>query len=330
MKIADLCAGVGGFHLAFKRLGVEADVACEIDPYARMTYSYNFPNTQIYEDVFKIHGEDLNNPDIICAGFPCQAFSIAGYRKGFEDSRGTIFFEIARLAEESDAPCLFLENVENLVNHDHGNTFKVIIQKLHSLGYETVYSVLESRDYGMYQKRRRIIIVAYKPGFLSDDFNLLLPTCKPPKTFEHLLEPFDDVSSKYFVKNDSNLAENYLDSIVHKEDTHYIYQFRRQYWREYYDKCPTLTANMGTGGHNVPFIFDGRGQSPEGCTGYRKFTPLETFRIQGFDTKGFDYRLPDLSDARLYKQAGNSIPLNMIYEVARKIVNSIRDTTDVQ
>lgn len=322
-KIADLCAGVGGFHLAFGQLGVKTAVACEIDDHAQATYKYNFPETPVVPDIKEMKGRDLRGADILCAGFPCQAFSIAGYQKGFSDARGTIFFDIARIASEAEPEVLFLENVKNLSLHDKGKTFKVIRRILtDDLGYHISYGILDARDYGMFQMRERTVIVGFKNKKYWENFILKGSKAPPPEDFKFILEEFNCVDKKYFIKLNSHMNEHFLDKIKNKNNSNYLFQFRRHYWREYKGKCPTLTANMGTGGHNVPFIYDDRGPAPEGCTSYRKLMPIETFRLQGFALDGFNFRLPpDLPDSALYKQAGNSVPLCMIHSVAKNIIN---------
>jgi len=325
-RIADLCAGVGGFHLALKKLGIEAAMACEIDKNAQSTYRFNFPETPILDDIRQMKGRDMLGAEIMCAGFPCQAFSIAGYRKGFEDARGTIFFDLARIASEAKPEILFLENVENLIRHKNGQTFKTIKRILESdLGYKVCYKVLDARSFGMYQMRKRTIIICFKDHELSYRFQLHEGGLKPPSNFSALLDDFEDLNKKYFIKEDSHLAKNYLGLIEHKENPEYIYQFRRHYWREYKGRCPTLTANMGAGGHNVPFIYDPRESPPDGHTSYRKFTPMEAFRLQGFGVEGFEFKLPeDSKDSHLYMQAGNAVPVRMIYEIAKNLAGILK------
>lgn len=322
--MADLCAGVGGFHLAFKKLNVETTIACEIDKFANITYEHNFPTTEIIPDITQMNGKDMNGADILCAGFPCQPFSIAGHRKGFKDSSGPIFFDIARIAKEAKTPVIFLENVENILRHDNGQTMKTILKILQEdLGYSVSHKVLESRNFGMYQKRRRIIIVGFLDKSYAAKFDLSIPKRNPPSDFDHILDDYNTLEKTFFVRKDSGLNLNYMKMIENKKNPSYIYQFRRRYWREYSDMCPTLTANMGTGGHNVPFIYDSRGKAHRGYTKYRKLTPPEVFKLQGFGLNGFEYSLPLIPNYRLYKQAGNSIPVEMTYEVAKKIIKAI-------
>ena len=163
MKVMSLFSGIGGFDLAFKRKGHEIVGACEIDKYARQVYARHFPGVTIYEDATKINPEELPDFDILCAGFPCQAFSIAGRRLGFEESRGTLFFEIARIAKYKRPRLLLLENVKGLLSHDNGKTFAVILSTLDELGYDAQWQVCNSK-YFVPQNRERIFIVGYLRG----------------------------------------------------------------------------------------------------------------------------------------------------------------------
>ena len=163
MKILSLFSGIGGFDLAFRNKGHTIIGACEIDKYARSVYSRHFPGVRIYQDATKINPEDLEDFDCLCAGFPCQAFSIAGKRLGFEESRGTLFFEIARIARQKRPRLLLLENVKGLLSHDRGKTFAVILTTLDELGYDAEWQVLNSK-YFVPQNRERIFIIGYLRG----------------------------------------------------------------------------------------------------------------------------------------------------------------------
>ena len=163
MKILSLFSGIGGFDLAFKNQGHTIIGACEIDKYARSVYSRHFPGVRIYQDATKINPEELEDFDCLCAGFPCQAFSIAGKRLGFEESRGTLFFEIARIAKQKRPRFLLLENVKGLLSHDRGRTFAVILAALDELGYDAEWQVLNSK-YFVPQNRERIFIIGYLRG----------------------------------------------------------------------------------------------------------------------------------------------------------------------
>ena len=163
LKFFDLFAGIGGFRLGMERAGHECVGSCEWDKYARETYKKNFGSYPEYNDAKDLHPQSLPYFDVLCAGFPCQAFSIAGKRMGFEDTRGTVFFEIARIAKEKRPPYLFLENVKGLLNHDKGRTFDTIISTLDEMGYDAEWQVLNSK-YFVPQNRERIFIVGHLRG----------------------------------------------------------------------------------------------------------------------------------------------------------------------
>ena len=164
MKFFDLFAGIGGFRVGLEAHGHECVGSCEIDKYARKIYGKNFGHEPEYKDVRDIDPKDIQDFDILCAGFPCQSFSLAGNRKGFEDTRGTLFFEIARLVKEKRPSILLLENVKGLLSHDKGETLSRILTILSKLGYQVEYRVLNSKDYGVPQNRERIFITGHLGG----------------------------------------------------------------------------------------------------------------------------------------------------------------------
>ncbi|HRX63487.1 MAG TPA: DNA cytosine methyltransferase [Candidatus Absconditabacterales bacterium] len=320
-KFVDFFAGVGGFHLALSRLGGQCVSVCEIDKKAMETYRLNFyehnkelfDSGYFFEDITKLSGNEIPDHDIFCAGFPCQAFSIAGYRKGFEDDRGNLFFDVARIIEKKKPSVVFLENVKNLVSHDNGNTFKVIKETLVELGYYVHFKVLNSHQYGnVPQNRERIYIVGFRDKNAFNRFHF------PSKiglevSFRDLLN--EDAEEKYYYNN-SHLYEKLVEGMK-RYDT--VYQWRRQYVRENkMGLCPTLTANMGTGGHNVPLIMDKKG--------IRKMTPRETFRMQGYPS---NFKLPKLADSHLYKQAGNSVSVPVLERIGVSILEAINPTIKI-
>jgi DNA (cytosine-5)-methyltransferase 1 len=277
-----------------------------------MTYDLNFKNTKlIVEDIKKIGIDDLPDFNFLLAGFPCQAFSIAGYREGFNDkkNRGNLFFDIARIIKKRKPEGFMLENVKNLRGHDNGNTFKIIIKTLENLGYYVKSKILNSMEYGnVPQNRERIYIVGFKNKKHYERFRFPTPIPLTLKVSD-LLE--EKVNEKYYYNN-KPLFKKLKDSV--KEEGK-VYQWRRQYVRENKNGvCPTLTANMGTGGHNVPIIKDKKG--------IRKLTPLECAKIQGFPK---DYKLPKLADSALYKQLGNSVSVPVIEAIAKEIKKAIED-----
>lgn len=202
IKFIDLFAGIGGFHQAFHNLGAECVFVSEWDSNARKTYEANFKNISpnIFKkenrdrlfvgDITKIDPKTIPDFDILCAGFPCQPFSQAGHKKGFEDTRGTLFFDIAKILNEKKPKAFFLENVRGLLNHDNGNTMKVIKRVLEEeLGYNIFYKVLKASDYGVPQNRPRLYIVGFK-----DDVDFKFP--KPVKLKKTMSDIFNGKAEK--------------------------------------------------------------------------------------------------------------------------------------
>ncbi len=309
-RTIDLFAGVGGIRLGFENAGFKTVFANDFDRQCKTTYDLNFKDSKlVVEDIRKIGIEDLPEFDFLLGGFPCQPFSIAGYRQGFKDekSRGNLFFDISKIIEKRQPIGFLLENVKNLKSHDGGNTFKVIEKTFADLGYHIKSKVLNSMEYGnVPQNRERIYIVGFKNKNYTDKLKFPDPI-KLIVKINDLLEK--NVPEKYYY-NGKPLFEK-LKKDVKEEGK--VYQWRRQYVRENKSGvCPTLTANMGTGGHNVPIIKDKKG--------IRKLTPLECFRIQGFPK---DYVLPKIADSALYKQAGNSVSVPVVEAVAKQMMKAM-------
>lgn len=310
-RVISLFCGVGGIDIAFENAGFKTVFANDIDTYACKTFDNNFNIKATCDDVKNLKAKDLPDFDCLIAGFPCQAFSVAGYRKGFEDTRGTLFFEIARILQEKKPQVVFLENVKNLVAHDNGKTFNVILSSLKDIGYHMRYMVLNACEYGnIPQNRERIYIV----GFLNEDFanRFYFPNPIPLTTklkdvidFDHKIEEKFYYTEEKYPKIVKAMKE------FNNQDT--LYQWRRQYVRQNKSNLsPTLTANMGTGGHNVPLVITNYG--------IRKLTPKECFNLQGFPQ---DFKLPNISTAQLYKQAGNSVCVTVIERIAKNIFDII-------
>jgi len=309
-KFIDLFAGIGGFRIAMQNLGGSCVFSSEIDRYAQKTYDTNFGEVP-FGDITKVNENDIPDHDVLCAGFPCQAFSIAGYRKGFTDKgRGDLFFEIIRILQDRKPKAFLLENVKNLKTHNKGSTLKLIYKELENIGYYVKDAVLNTMDYGnLPQNRERIYIV----GFLSKgEFNQFeFPKkIKLTKTIHDCLIS-NKVEEKYYY-NGKPLYEKLKTDVI-KRDT--VYQWRRKYVRENKSNvCPTLTANMGTGGHNVPIIKDEYG--------IRKLTPRECANFQGFPK---EYMLPKIADSQLYKQIGNSVSIPVIERIAKQIKKAMKE-----
>lgn len=311
IKVASLFAGIGGICYGFKQAGADIIWANEIDKDACKTYRHNFGGDYLVEgDIKEVDPNDIPDIDILNGGFPCQAFSVAGYRKGFDDERGNLFFEITRILEVKRPRAVLLENVKNLEGHDKGNTFRVIKEQLELLGYHVHHKVLNTMEYGdVPQNRERIYIV----GFLSEDAYNKFKYPDPidlTKNIHDIIDVTDKKPIGLYYHNSKYYPE--LKKTMTKKDT--VYQWRRVYCRENKSNvCPTLTANMGTGGHNVPLILDD--------FGIRKLTPEECVGFQGFpDVFSFP---DDISNASKYKQAGNSVSVPVIKRIAENMIKAM-------
>lgn len=313
-KVASMFAGIGGICLGFKRAGADIVWANEIDKYACITYRENFGEGYLIEgDIHDIKVEDISNFDILTSGFPCQAFSIAGYRKGFEDERGHLFFETLRIIEGKRPRAFLIENVKNLVSHDSGKTFRIIYDALKEAGYHIRYKVLNSMEYGnVPQNRERIYIVGFLNKEECDKFYFPEPV-PLTKTIDDIVNKKNKKDDIFYYDSSSRYYEMLSEAMVN-EDT--VYQLRRVYVRENKSNvCPTLTANMGTGGHNVPLIKD--------KFGIRKFTPKECLLFQGFPD---DFKISEkLSNAQLYKQAGNSVTVPVVERIAKNMISVMKE-----
>ena len=314
-KTLDLFAGIGGIRMGFERAGFETVFSNDFDPYCKPTYDLNYKTAQLtVGDIQKIESASLPAFDILLGGFPCQPFSVAGYRRGFLDTgRGNLFFEIVRILRDKKPSAFLLENVKNLKSHDKGKTFKIISDALADLGYHVKVKVLNSMEYGdVPQNRERVYIAGFKLKKAHNAFEFP-EQISLTKSISDILE--ESVDSKYYYK-DSAIYKQLKEAI---KSPNTVYQWRRAYVRENKSGvCPTLTANMGMGGHNVPFVKDKKG--------IRKLTPRECARLQGFPES---YKLPkDLPDAKLYKQFGNSVTVSVIEGVARQVMKALQTTNN--
>lgn len=308
--VGSLYAGIGGICLGFKNSGFKIEWANEYDKFASITYRENFEHPLIEGDVMSLDIKKLKPVDVLAGGFPCQPFSVAGYRKGFDDNRGNHFFRMLDFVDEMRPKVLFFENVKNLVGHDKGNTFRVIKNEIISRNYSFHSKVLNTKDYGnIPHNRERIFIISFDLDVYPNSYELwdfpreeLLDT-----TINDILDT-GRVEDKYYYK-ESTYMYNDLIRDMKREDT--IYQWRRKYVRENKSNvCPTLTANMGTGGHNVPLV--------KTEYGIRKLTPRECLRFQGFpDT----FKLPEgVGVSQFYKQTGNSVSVPVIQRLSSNIL----------
>jgi DNA (cytosine-5)-methyltransferase 1 len=324
LTVGGLFSGIGGIELGFEQAGFKINWSNEIDENCAKTFKFNHKHQLIVEDIGKINFNKLKPVDVLTGGFPCQAFSVAGYRKGFDDARGNVFFQICRAIEElpKKPKILLLENVKNLKTHDSGHTAKVITNSLRDLGYSVLWNIFNTSIHtDIPQNRERTFIVCFlgesdwefdfKNKLSSRKFFEYLPLSKSKtkKNFRELLEK--NVDEKFYYKQDFYEYKTLKNSIKSKET---VYQWRRIYVRENKSsECPTLTANMGTGGHNVPLILDD--------IGIRKLTPRECLNFQGFPKT---FKFPDnVAQNQRYKQAGNSVTVSLIKRIAEIIKKTL-------
>lgn len=313
----DLFCGVGGIRMGFSHAGFECVFSCDINVDCRETYKENFgemPMGDIYDISEKT---DIPEHDILCAGFPCQPFSISGKQKGFQDTRGTLFFEICRIIKEKNPQVVFLENVKHLVHHDSGNTLQVILSQLEELGYQVEWKVLNASNFGVPQNRERIIIVACKEG----KFNFQ----KLTKHKQVVLKDFLDVDGdfEYLEPLEYTLLENpkkqssglifagYRNKSIRKvgvrPGTEHLSRVHKQPNRIYSVEGvhPTIPSQESSGRFFV-LTLDGK---------VRKLTLNECFRIMGFPD---DFKRVS-SVAEQYRQIGNSVCVPMVEDVAYEI-----------
>jgi len=308
--LVDLFCGTGAFSYAFHQTkNVTTIFANDVLESSEKIFNLNNVIKLTKQNLIDIKDTDIPNSDIITAGFPCQPFSIAGMQKGFNDERSNVFWKILSIIKNKSPKIVILENVKNLQSHDNGETFKIIIENLKKLNYYIHYSILNtSKITGIPQNRERIYIVCFKDKKIFDNFNFDFPevTLKPVTEF---LE--NNIPEKYYYNGSTIIFDKLKNSVIKHISTNTIYQYRRFYVRENKNNvCPTLTANMGTGGHNVPIILDDKG--------IRKITPRECFNLQGFPN---DYKLPDLSTSKLYSLAGNAVSVPVVCLIANKIMD---------
>ena len=306
LKMIDLFAGTGAFTNAFEKTGnVECVFSNDMVEWSKKAYDSNFTHKLTLGNLNDIKTEDIPKHDILTGGFPCQPFSIAGKQEGFQDERSNVFWKILAIIDYHKPSCVILENVKNLVSHDEGNTFDIIKKKITERGYHIRFKVLDTAKItGIPQHRERIYIVCIKSKDVFDKFTLDFPNI-PKAQISSLLEP--NVADKYYYTDKSSTWELVKNSVLKKN---IVYQYRRVYVRENKsNECPTLTANMGGGGHNVPLILDD--------IGIRKLTPRECFNFQGFPSS---YNLPTISDTNLYKLAGNAVSVPVVELIASRLI----------
>lgn len=308
IKVIDLFAGIGGFHLAFKSFGADVIYASEWDKDAADVYFDNFGITPT-GDITKISADDIPDHDVLCAGFPCQAFSISGNQKGFDDSRGTLFFDVARIVKKKKPRLVFMENVKNFASHDNGRTLSVVKKTMEELGYSFFYDVLNAADYGVPQSRNRIYMLAFR-----DDLGVTKFTFPKPipleKIVKNVLLP-KEITGKYeIIRNDVIMKQ-----ITEKKSTSPLRlgivnkggQGERIY--SVLGTAITLSAyGGGVGAKTGIYLVDNK---------LRRLAPRECARLTGFPE---GYKIA-ASDNIAYKQFGNSVVVDVLQFIIEEIIN---------
>ncbi|KZX12881.1 DNA cytosine methyltransferase [Methanobrevibacter curvatus] len=305
----DLFSGIGGFRLAFESIGGKCVFSSDIDKWANETYYLNFGEYP-EGNIEKISANSIPDHDILCAGFPCQPFSIGGYRKGFCDTRGTLFFQIERILKDKSPKAFILENVKGLVNHDKGKTIKIIKRRLRELGYSIFYDVLNSKDYGIPQNRERIYIVGFRDKITSFRF---------PNKLNVKINAFNFLENGLVGFSITEIAKKHLE--VHYER----YKSKKKIKKDFPlfateirpSRCsfrndgisPCLTAKMGTGGNNVPVLVNEQ----------RKLSVRECLRLQGFPE---NYKIKE-NYSQSYKQIGNSVTVPVVRLIGEEIIKKL-------
>ena len=332
LKSIDLFAGSGGILLGFEQaFGEELETVfvSEWDEYAQKTYKANFADDfEIAGDITKISENYVPDFDICLAGFPCQAFSLAGQRKGFEDdykgmSRGTLFFDVARICEKKKPKVIFCENVKGLTIHDKGRTFDIIKNTLREIGYTPFEHILNSKDFGVPQNRERIYIVAFRNDIAPKEFIFPTPTDSTKRIRDILEGP---VPAKYY------LSECYMQTLRDHKARHAAQGHGFGYEiRDWDDVAGAIVC--GGMGRERNLIIDKRQTDLTPTThikgeinkeGVRKMTPREWARLQGFPDS---YKLV-LADVHLYKQFGNSVTVPVIRAIADKVKEVLENVRD--
>lgn len=308
-KMLDLFCGTGAFSYAFDQTGrVETVLANDFEPNSEKIFALNLGVPFLLKDLNDINVKDIPSHDIMSGGFPCQPFSVAGLQKGFSDSRSNVFWKILEILKHHKPKFFILENVKNLCSHDHGKTFTTIYDKLTEINYHIKYEILNTcKITNIPQNRERIYIVGFLNKNDYDRFTFDFPMQQNLNICD-LLEK--NVDASYYYGPRFKVWDEIEKNVTKDISTNTVYQYRRYYVRENKNKvCPTLTSNGGTGGHNLPLIKDSKG--------IRKLTPRECFNLQGFP---LNYKLPQISDAGLYKLAGNAVSIPVVQLIANKLM----------
>ena len=312
-QFIDLCSGTGAFNIILSKYGAKCVFSNDYDKASeQINNSNNLCDNFICDDINTLDLNKIPKHDILTAGFPCQPFSIAGERKGFEDSRSNVFKTIIDILKIHKPKIIILENVKNLKTINNHQDYNLIKSLLIDLKYFLIDNILNTALIsGIPQNRERLYIIGFLDIKIYNNFNLDFPIVKK-KNISEFLEK--NIPEKYYYTNKYKIYNTLVENVKEHISKNIVYQYRRTIIRQNKNNnVPTLTANCGTGGHNVPIILDNKG--------IRKLTPRECFNLQGFPS---NYILPDnLSDGKLYKLAGNSITINVLELIIKKIIYAI-------
>jgi len=324
MRFVDLFSGMGGFRFALESFDIDCVFSADFDRHACSTYEKNFGEFP-FADISALDEKQVPTHDILTAGFPCQPFSVAGYRRGFDDTRGTLFFDVLRILRHHTPEVFILENVKGLLNHDGGQTFTTILnslaeeingvpnsdKSLDNLGYSVFWKLLNAKDFGVPQNRERVFIVGFKKRPKNFEFSVM------PKIKPSLLNVLDaEPKIRLLSKQSQDYVEKYLklhpkNSFIRDLPFLIAYEIRRSRTAfRFDDLAPCLTTKMGTGGNNVPYLVN-----------QKRFLSLsECLKIQGFPS---NFKLTE-SYSHALRQIGNSVAV----PVVRSVFQSVRNALD--
>jgi len=316
MKYIDLFAGIGGFHQAMDSFGATCVFASEWDKDCQFTYQENY-GIKPYGDITSIDEKEIPQHDILCAGFPCQAFSISGKQKGFEDSRGTLFFDVARIAKYHQPKMLLLENVRNFEKHDNGNTLRTVKATLEELGYNFFSKVLNASHFGVPQKRERIFMIAFRKDLDIHSFSFPAPSHHTvtlqsfldiKESNQHLIIKRDDIKFKENITITSDMFGNYPQKPIRVGTVNKGGQGERIY--SPLGHAITLSAyGGGVGAKTGLYLIENY---------IRRLSPSECKRITGFPDTFKLHPKPTVS----YRQFGNSVVVNVLKAILEEIANN--------
>lgn len=313
-KLIDLFAGSGAFSYVFNNYGIKTIYANDFNKNCKIIFDNNNDIELDLKDIKDIKiNYNKNDNYILTAGFNCQPFSIAGKQLGLNDERAYVYDKTFDIIKEIKPKIIIIENVKNLLKHNNGESFKYMINNLVKLNYKIIYKILDTSKYSIIpQHRERLFII----GFLNENqYNKMKMNYDLIKNDDIINFLENNIDDKYYYNEKSKIYDTLKNNIKHNINENIVYQYRRGIIRQNKNYLiPTLTANMGSGGHNVPIILDDKG--------IRKLTPRECFNLQGFPS---NYNLSNLSDSALYQIIGNAVSIPIIELIINEIVNIINN-----